>query len=165
TGIGGAVGWTYTVADNATDYLALNQTVTEIFAVKVSDNNGGFDIQNVTVTEDVAINGSGNLTDTGTVTFTDVDLTDTHTASVSLVSSTHGTALGALTLGSVTDTTGTGIGGAVGWTYTVADNATDYLTLNPTVSEIFAVKVSDNNGGFDIQNVTVTITGTNEAPV
>src|SRR5436309_3549177 len=95
TGIGGAVGWTYTVADNATDYLALNQTVTEIFAVKVSDNNGGFDIQIVTVTtaytivaslvftpvlfgavtEDVAINGSGNLTDTGTVTFTDVDLT------------------------------------------------------------------------------------------
>src|SRR5205807_350105 len=105
-------------------------------------------------------------TSSGTVTFTDVDLTDTHTATETFVSSTHagGTALGALSLGTVTDTTGTGTGGAVTWTYTVADDATDYLAQGQTVIETFTVKVSDNNGGTATQTVTVTITGTNEAP-
>src|SRR5260370_18027689 len=37
----GTVGWTYTVADNATDYLAEGQTATEKFTVTVSDGHGG----------------------------------------------------------------------------------------------------------------------------
>ncbi len=40
------------------------------------------------VIEDTNVDGSGNIATSGTVTFKDVDLTDTHTASVVLKSST-----------------------------------------------------------------------------
>src|SRR5256885_1182293 len=91
-------------------------------------------------------------------------MNDTHGASVSLVSPIHGTALGALSLGTLTDTSN-GTGGAVGWTYTVADGATDYLTEGPAVDEVIGLEVTRVLGGTATQNVTVTVTGTNEDPV
>ena len=60
---------------------------------------------------------AGNLTDTGTIAFTDVDLTDVH--SVSAVTPSAG-ALGTLTASVTTDTTGSGLGGVVTWNYSVA---------------------------------------------
>ena len=66
----------------------------------------------------------GNLTDTGTIGFTDVDLTDVH--SVSAVTPSAG-ALGSLTASVTTDTTGTGLGGVVTWNYSVAAGAVEYL--------------------------------------
>src|SRR5207253_110924 len=99
----GTVGWTYTVADDATDYLAAGQSATETFTVTVSDTHGGSATQSVTitvhgsneaptitaagtnatgsVTEDADIT-LGNLTATGTIAFNDVDLIDTHSTSV-----------------------------------------------------------------------------------
>src|SRR5207248_786608 len=121
------------VSDNAVDFLAKDQTITETYQVKVSDNNGGFATQNVTVTitgtnedpvvtahtggavtEDTNLDTSGNLTSSGTVSFTDVDLTDTHTAAATFVSSTNagGGQLGSLSTGAVTDTVN-GVGGSV----------------------------------------------------
>src|SRR5256885_465465 len=93
-GLGGSVAWNFAVADGAVDFLAAGQTIVETYSVKVSDffflmirrpprstlfpyttlfrstahTNGA-------VTEDTAV----SLTDSGTVSFTDVDLTDTHT--------------------------------------------------------------------------------------
>ncbi len=37
----GTVGWTYTVADDATDYLAVGETATETFTVTIDDGQGG----------------------------------------------------------------------------------------------------------------------------
>jgi VCBS repeat-containing protein len=53
----------------------------------------------------------------------------------------------------------------VPWTYTVANSATQYLAAGQTASEVFTVTISDGNGGTVTQNVTVTATGTNDAPV
>src|SRR5207244_2674111 len=176
-GTGGSVAWSYSVSDNAVDFLAKNQTITETYSVKVSDNNGGFATQNVTVTitgtnEDPVItantNGAvtedtnitaGNLTDSGTLSFTDVDLSDSHTAAASFVSSTNagGTQLGTLSTGAVTDTVN-GTGGSVAWSYSVSDNAVDFLAAGQTITETYSVKVSDNHRGFHTQDVTVTIT-------
>ena len=99
-------------------------------------------------------------TSTGTVSFTDADLTDTHMVSVQPV----GTTLGTLTALVSTDTSN-GVGGQVSWTYTVADSATDYLAAGQTKVEHFTVTVSDGHGGTTSQDVAVTITGTDEAPV
>ena len=63
---------------------------------------------------------AGNLTDTGTLSFTDVDLTDFHT--ISEVTNSEG-ALGTLAASVSTDTTGTGLGGEITWNYTVAASA------------------------------------------
>src|SRR6202008_5016863 len=34
-----------------------------------------------------------------------------------------------------------------------------------TLTQTYTVQVADNNGGFTTQDITITITGTNEAPV
>src|SRR5258705_3409729 len=110
------------------------------------------------VTEDAT---TPNLSTTGTITFADVDKIDTH--SVSAVADAGNTLGGTLTPVVTTDATG-GVAGTVTWTYTVADNATDYLAVGQTATEKFTVTVSDRHGGTASQLVTITINGTNEAP-
>jgi len=53
----------------------------------------------------------------------------------------------------------------VPWTYTVANSATQYLAKDQTTSEVFTVTIDDGKGGTTTQNVTVTATGTNDAPI
>ena len=82
------------------------------------------------VTEDTNADASNNLKTSGTVSFSDVDLTDAHTAHATFVSSTYsGGQVGALTAGPAvgSDTTGTGTGGSVTWNFTVSDDAIDFL--------------------------------------
>jgi VCBS repeat-containing protein len=176
----GTVGWTYTVPDAATDYLAEGQTATEKFTVTVSDGHGGTVDQLVTITvtgsnEDPTITAAltdaagavteddttPNLTTTGTITFNDVDLIDTHTTSVT--PDAGNTLGGTLTMGAVSESASTEPG-TVGWTYTVPDAATDYLAEGQTATEKFTVTVSDGHGGTVDQLVTITVTGSNEDP-
>src|SRR5207244_2598087 len=154
--------------------------------VTVADNHGGTATQNVTVTitgtneapvivaspssvTSVAVteHASGIETGTGTFAFADVDLTDTHSiAQIALTANDNpgGAALGTLTASVATDTTGSGAGGKVNWSYGVSDAALQSLAAGQTVHETYQVTVSDNHGGATTQNVTVTITGTNAAP-
>jgi hypothetical protein len=76
------------------------------------------------VTEDAA---TPTLSDTGTIAFNDVDLIDVHLASVVPTSGTLG---GTLTLGAVSESATTEPG-SVGWTYQVANSATQYLARRP----------------------------------
>src|SRR5436189_183457 len=113
------------------------------------------------VTEQVT--PAGNLSDSGIITFTDVDLTDVH-----LVSSTGtpiGSVLGTLTAVKNGDTTGSGTGGQLTWTYTVADSAVEYLAKDQTKVESFTITLDDQNGGLITRQIDVTIKGTNDGPV
>ncbi|WP_321406233.1 retention module-containing protein [Tolumonas auensis] len=177
----GTISWTYSVANSATQYLAVGQTVTESFTVDIDDGNGGTASQEVIITitgtNDVPTITAGttdaigavtedattpNLTDSGTITFNDIDLIDTHLTSVTpAVGNTLG---GTLTLGSVSESASTEPG-TVGWTYTVDNSATQYLAVGETVTESFTVTIDDQKGGTTSQVVTVTITGTNDGPV
>src|SRR6202008_3503288 len=127
--------------DSAVEYLAAGQTKVESFSFNVLDGHGGSVARTVSVTVtgtndapvvavvDVTgavteqVTPAGNLTDSGTIAFTDVDLTDTH--SIGAVTPSAG-ALGSLTASVTTDTTGSGAGGVVSWTYTIADSAMEY---------------------------------------
>src|SRR5206468_3399135 len=127
TGAGGQLTWTYTVADAAVEYLAKDQTRVESFTITLDDGNGGL----ITKQIDVTITGTndapvitaqdlvgavteqitpvGNLTDSGVITFSDVDLTDVHL--VSPTGTPVGSVLGSLTAVKDSDTTATGTGG------------------------------------------------------
>src|SRR5207247_1168397 len=86
----------------------------------------------------------------GQVTFSDVDASDTHIFSLSSAAA-YGRASAAQD-GS--------------WRYTVSDaGAVDALAAGETLSDTFTVKVADSQGGFASQDVKITITGTNDAPV
>ncbi len=91
-----------------------------------------------------AITPVGNLTDTGTIAFTDVDLTDVH--SISAVTPSAG-ALGTLMASVSTDTTGSGVGGVVTWNYSVAASAVEYLAAGQTKVETFTSTFNDGQGG------------------
>ncbi|MBV8765718.1 MAG: VCBS domain-containing protein, partial [Hyphomicrobiales bacterium] len=195
----GSVGWTYKVTDAALDFLAKDETLTVTYDVTVKDNNNATALQTVTVTitgtndtptitsNAAAASGSfselsattGDTTDqdqaTGTITFRDVDLDDTHTVSqaapgfVWSAGTLTSTQLAALTAASSlalaeTDSTHAGTG-SVGWTYSVTDAALDFLAKNETLTVTYDVTVKDNNNATAVQTVTVTITGTNDAPV
>src|SRR5262249_8817326 len=112
----------------------------------------------------------------GTLTFTDVDLDDHHTVSASAPPTftwSGGTLtaaqLAALTAASTltlseTDSTGSGAG-SIGFNYSAADKTFDFLAANETLTVIYNVTVTDNNGASSTQPVTITVTGSNDAPV
>nr|WP_276540315.1 VCBS domain-containing protein [Bradyrhizobium elkanii] len=114
-------------------------------------------------------------TATGTLAFTDADLSDTHTVSKSAPSfawsggpltvaqvSTLTTA-SSLTL-TKTDSTGSG-SGSVSFTYSAADQTFDFLAQGETLTITYNLTVTDNHGASSTKPVTITITGTNDAPV
>jgi large repetitive protein len=185
-GIGGQAAWSYHVDNNAVQFLAAGQSVVETYRVTILDGHGGTATQDVSVTivgandapvvtvahatgsvtEDTAVDPQGQLHVGGTIDFTDVDLADTHTVSVDLVSSTNagGVALGTMNPQLTADTTH-GLGGEVAWSYHVDNGSVQFLRAGQSVTEIYALSVSDGHGGLATQNVTVTITGTEDAPV
>src|SRR2546423_1030065 len=109
------------------------------------------------------ITPAGNLSDSGKISFIHVVLNDVHL--VFATGTPIGTTLGSLTAVKDSDTTGTGTGGQLTWTYTVAVSAFDYLAAGQTIfyndtatTEIYTLSLHDALPIF-------TITGTNDIPI
>ena len=178
----GTINWSFNSGSEAFNFLAEGETLVLSYTLRATDSSGTpeHDDHVVTVTitgkndgpvvavADVtgvvteAVMPSGNLTDTGSIAFTDLDLNDTH--SITNIVPSAG-ALGTLTP-TVTDTTGTGLGGVINWTYSVAAASVEYLASGDTKTETFTITLDDGKpGGTVNRTITVTITGTNDAPV
>ncbi len=184
-GVTGSIPWTFSVPDSALDFLAAGQTLVQSYAVTIGDFHNGPATQIVTVTltgsndptvidaatttasgsviEQAAVTG-GVAADSvaGKISFTDADLTDTHKV-VSVVSQGPGY-LGTLTLGAIADSTG-GVTGSIPWTFSVPDNALDFLAAGQTLVQKYTVTIGDFHNGPASQVLTVTLTGTNDLPV
>src|SRR5438132_1398268 len=92
--------------------------------------------------------------------FSAVNTTDTHTAAFAPQAAGY---LGSFTLDSTSIDTGNV--GTVGWSFQLADGATDYLHdcyTHPQNLHSFPTRRSSD---LALQTITVTITGTNEDPV
>ncbi|MBD1558886.1 hypothetical protein HC752_18285 [Vibrio sp. S9_S30] len=160
--------WTYTLANDsdAVQNLAAGQTEQDTFQISVFD---GTETVTKTVTIDVegsndapSITGdvSGGISQgsassiTGDLNVSDKDLSDTH--SWLIVGSSVGQ-YGEITLNASSGE----------WEYTV-NNAllgSDALGEGETETELFTVQVSDGNGGSRNQNVSITVSGRNDAPI
>ena len=55
--------------------------------------------------------------------------------------------------------------GTVNWSYSVADSALSFLAAQQSVDQVFTVIVDDGHGGTATQNVTVTLTNPDHAPL
>jgi VCBS repeat-containing protein len=181
----GSVGWSYNLTNGAAQYLAAGQSVTEKYVVTVDDGHGGTAQQTVTVTiagtndaptitsaaqagtvtEDATTTPSttDSLSANGTVSFTDVDLVDTHTATFA-ADPTNSTSLGTFTLDAAVTEAANAADGSVGWSYALNNGAAQYLAVGQTATEKYVVTVDDGHGGTAQQTVTVTIAGTNDDP-
>lgn len=125
-------------------------------------------------TEFVDLNDSTTLhTLSGTMSFKDSDKTDTHTTSATLHSAvlSSGTIIPAASLAHfqtamqsqiLSDASGSG---QLKWSFSDQDQDFDFLAKNQTLVLTYDVKVSDNNGGFAVQTVKITVTGTDDKPV
>ena len=195
----GTVTYDFTAPDDDFDYLADGEDLVLTYTVTIDDQTaGGTDTADIVVT----ITGSNdrpvlsvvggndvigavaeddtapNLTDTGTITLTDVDLTDTHTVAVAINSTTPSAGVtvdaptqtlldAALTANVSTAATGTGTG-EVTWNFEIANSAAQFLAEGETITVVYDVTVTDDsttaNDASAVQQVTVTLTGTNDAP-
>lgn len=113
-------------------------------------------------------------TASGSLTLSDVDVTDVVTAAVTGLTVTQGATsvlaglsqaqlLGFMTVGS-TDTAATA-GGKANWSFNSGTEAFDFLALNQVLTLAYTLAVDDHHGGTASQVVTITVTGTNDAPV
>lgn len=197
----GSATWTYSAPDHLFDFLAEGEKLILNYVVQVDDGHGGVVSTPITVSingADVNVEGTndlptivedstiptgaviedtaGTLAASGTITFNDPDLTDTHTASFALKSTTSSSHLpgfsdgtshiGTFALAAVSESPGVSTRGSVGWTFTLHDNdpVLQSLAEGQTIKQVYTVTVDDHHGGTVTQDVTVTITGTNDAP-
>lgn len=192
---------TYTIPDHAFDFLAAGETLTLTYMVHVNDNFAvhpestdipitititGTNDKPVITTSVPTITFSGgtsvpggpltsNVPTSGTLTFKDVDLTDTHTVSVALTSASlpDGTVppgplalfqsamSAAIAKGSDSTDTGTG---TINWS--LADlpvYLADFIPKGEVLTLVYTVTVADEHGATSQQTITVRITGT-DAP-
>ncbi|WP_193777050.1 Ig-like domain-containing protein [Pseudovibrio sp. Ad13] len=139
------------------EHLAVGESTTDTFTYTVDDGNGGVVTKTVTITitgtndapvasETTASTGEDNSI-TINPTYSDVDISDTHSFSVDTTN----------TLGSV----------AVNDDGTFAydpNGQFEDLAVGETTSDSFSYSVTDSSGVTSINTVTVTITGQNDAP-
>ncbi|UPK40778.1 cadherin domain-containing protein (plasmid) [Bradyrhizobium sp. 186] len=174
--------WDYTLANDQANVqrLAADQIVTDTFNVDVVDIHGLSATQPITITvtgnNDLPVIAIGatdsalgsvtedpaatTLTTSGTLSFSDVDLTDVHSASAVPQAGN----LGMLTVALSHDATGSGTGGVLIWNYEVSEAAAQIITAGQSHSDTFTVSVNDSHGGTAMQTVTVTINSSNHAP-
>ena len=168
------VTWSFNSGTHAFDYLAAGQSLTLTYTVRGADSSSTHltDKQTVTITitgtnDVVSITSaaqSGTVTEdanttlpatalSGTVSFTDVDLTDGHTATFAPAGNT--TTLGTFAIASVSEAPNAA-SGSVGWSYALNNAAAQYLAQGEMATDTFRDKVTDADG--DSRTATVTIT-------
>ncbi len=177
--------WTYTLNSSLAAVQALSEGETLSDTIEVMSEDGT-DTQLITVTITGAndspkitsaaashsggfTEGSGSLSTSNTITFADVDSSDTHTVSNSFVS------------GTITRSDGTGITvpaipgllevaldqttKSVAWRYNTSESALDFLAEGETLELTYSVVVTDSSGSAVKQDIKITIKGTNDGPL
>lgn len=108
------------------------------------------------------------LSTSGNISFFDVDLSQTHSVSVQ---SDSGNSLGGALTATLTDSALGDGAGKVTWSYSLADGTdgvagtVQSMAAGESATETFTIVITDSSGKQVAQDVTITLTGTNDAPV
>ena len=169
TGSGsGTVAWSYTIPDSAIDFLAQGETLTAAYHVAITDNEGGTVSQDVDITIMGAneapvlaplsggtqtFDRTNGLALSGTLTFSDVDLTDAHIVSVLPLGASY---VGTVAASITTDSTGTGHG-AITASYTLTP--AQYMAASGIVpaEQDYRITISDQHGGTASQVLQIPL--------
>jgi VCBS repeat-containing protein len=176
----GNIWWQYNVSDAALSGLQDGQTIVETWSVTIDDGRGDTFVQPMSFLisrppdqtsistvgshGEIVVDGSAlSKALAGAITFTDADKVDIHTASFVFdqAHSDQAAPLGTFTINLSSDTTGTGTGGQVDWTYNVPDAVLNALNDGEVIHETYTVSVADGHGGVQNTSVLVTISRAN----
>ena len=173
-------------ADGSYSYVAGSSTGTDVFTYTVSDGT-----ETTTTTLTITVGASNNapsaVADTDSV---NEDATVTQSSGSSLLTADDtdgdgdsltvtqikkdGGTNSAVSGGSSYNSSGTSVTGTYGtltvgadgtYTYVADQAAADALDASDIVTDVFTYTISDGNGGTDTANLTITVTGVNDAPV
>ncbi|MCL1050179.1 retention module-containing protein [Shewanella abyssi] len=175
--------WTYNLNDALADSLYEGQTVELTYTVRVTDNYGAYVDQDVTITIEgtndipvLTVDTSGGVTedqdvvnqlisDTGALSFTDVDIGDTASVS-SLYNSditwSGGTLTNVLTQDQIDQLIAGFSADEDSWDFSISNELIQFLGVTESITLSFNVTVTDNNGAYDTEVVTITIDGVND---
>ncbi len=166
---------TYTVSATDDDGSPLSDTETVTVTITGTGDapviTGGPDISSLTET-------NAGLSDSGTFTVTDLDLTDNVTAAVDSVvvtgtgassvpaGLTNATLRNFLTVTPTAILNGTQTTNTLTWNFNSGSEAFNFLATGETLILTYTVSATDDDGSplSDTETVTVTITGTGDAP-
>ncbi|MGP9811308.1 T1SS-143 repeat domain-containing protein [Rhodopseudomonas sp. NSM] len=124
-------------------------------SIAMQDTKGWWVLDDVSVT---AVITAGIETTQGTLSFSDADIGDVHQVSYTPMATGY---YGAFTAVIADSATADG-SGTVSWRYLVDDASIQHLAAGETVTQTYAVSIDDGHGGTTAQNVTVTLSGTND---
>lgn len=165
--------WIYNIDNDlpSTQSLSKDEIKTEIFEIIADDGNGGQVTYTITI-DVIGTNDKPEITDTsvisgavehrvvesatGELSFEDVDTLDNHTWTVQPNSDIEDNKLGGFSV----DASGK-------WTFDLNSSSERVIALGvgETLDIVYRVEVTDNHGATDFQDVTITITGSNDGPV
>ncbi len=178
--------------NDAVQALAVGETLTDTISYEISDGQGGTDTAELTITingtndapvitleaGDSAgaslIESDAGLSASGTLSVADVDTTDSVTPSITAVATTgdinglsEADLLAMLSVDDGAVINGTDTQGTLNWDFdsSALPTAFDHLALGEVLTLTYTVEVADGQGGSDSQDITLTITGSNDAPV
>ncbi|MFU0949009.1 retention module-containing protein [Kluyvera ascorbata] len=179
--------WRYEVNNADVQYLAEGETKIETFVVKSADGTehtvtititGRNDAPELSATGgEVLQEDNGIVTGTaptpevlatgGALSMSDVDTADSHSYTSGLTSVTAGenTELTEAQLGLLSQGTFTVSDDGKSWNYQISNDLTQSLAEGQEAKITYWVTVKDSHGATDTQPVTITIKGTNDAPV
>ncbi|WP_148571735.1 VCBS domain-containing protein [Aliarcobacter cryaerophilus] len=183
----GNINWEYAISQSNIDFLGSGEQVTVIFTISVDDGKGGIDTQDITIKltgenkTPILTEATKNINETNDainttieMTASDANLTDILTVSVEsgtyqLNGEAPRTMSDAekswLSLQNYTVSNGT----PFNWDFKTGSTTFNELNTGETVKLVYTVKVIDDAPievrAFSTKTVTVTITGTNDAPV
>ncbi|MCG9748066.1 VCBS domain-containing protein [Shewanella sp. Isolate8] len=176
--------WDYSILNSLVQFLAEDETITLSFEVTVTDNDGGSDTKTVSLTITgtndlpvLTVDASGgvtedasnpNLTDSGALSFTDVDVNNTHSVTEVYnndISWSGGDLTSVLSAGQIQSLIDGFSVDSDSWDYSILNSLVQFLAEDETITLSFEVTVTDNDGGSDTKTVSLTITGTNDLPV
>ena len=190
--VANSAAWTYTVTDSALDFLADGETLTVTYDVTVQDDSGVAANDTSTIhqivvtitgtndrpviesttslldTIDEQTNLTGDATDltaTGSIDFSDVDLTDTHSIPTpTFVSAVWSNGVDpTVDPGSLFIDTVDQVANSAAWTYTVTDSALDFLADGETLTVTYDVTVQDDSG-VAANDTSTTTTSSSPSP-
>uniref|UniRef100_Q3AR75 VCBS n=1 Tax=Chlorobium chlorochromatii (strain CaD3) TaxID=340177 RepID=Q3AR75_CHLCH len=164
--------WSDTFTVTASDGT-ISESATVVITIHGANDNPTVSINDdsLSFTEDVSASAQ-DLTDSGSITFDDVDTSDnvdiiaTYKNNISwsggtLANQMSGEDSGKLTSGfhaSATDSTSD----SITWDYSATDVDLDFLAEDETITLGFTITARDSHNAFATDDVTITITGTND---
>ncbi|NDC35663.1 MAG: hypothetical protein EBZ51_09875 [Synechococcaceae bacterium WB9_2_112] len=205
----GSLSWSFNSGSQSFNELATGEQLTLTYTVRVTDSSGTTADQPITInvsgsndtpvitatdvsgsiTEDLTSGSPARLRDSGSISFSDVDLSDRINTSSSYLGASASSGASVSTalatalqdLANTFTLSGAGVGslssansGTVNWAFSLDDSLSQYLAAGQSITATYRITVSDdsdittasgNNAlSSSSRDVTITINGANDAP-